>query len=1799
MKRIYLFLLAIIVLSACSKKNTVKVIDTNITDEVEVNSSLSFTFSKSVVPDSIVGQWVEADLLELSPEVEGTYKWTSTDKLVFIPKRNFNPSTNYTCKITKKVLMFKKELSLSGDLEYEFHTPLLELLSTRAFWDLSEETGSIPVLKLSLQFNQKVDPQEVVKLLTINIDKVSKQYTTETTSPSDEILFVIADIKAEDKDLKTEVQLGKGLISVGGSVKTEDDINEKINIPSPFKLNIVDVQTGHDGSFGTITVYTTQAVKEKDFKTFVSISPKVNYTFEIFPNYFLIKSEQFSMEKEYEIIIKKGLAGKIGGEIKHDYSQALSFGEVEPAISFNDQKEFYVSGKGSKNIEVSIINVPNVTIKVTKIYENNVLSYLRTNSNTYYDEYDEYYYEDYYSSGVNVEDIGDVVYEKEVQTNTLLTNGINKVLTLDFEDKLAEYPGVYLIEVKAVDNYWLNASKLIAISDIGLIIKEGKNNITVFANSIKTTEALANVEIGFIGNNNQLTYTAKTDANGILIFNHEKFKTPGFTTKLVTARLGNDYNIVPFNKTHINTSRFDVGGMYQNPSGMQAFIYGERNLYRPGETMNISAIIRDYNWKSPGSIPVKVLITTPNGISLKKLKKVLNAHGSFETSVELSPIAATGSYVVDVYTTNDVIIGSTVIKVEEFMPDRIKVNLELDKNEYSQGEAVDVSAEAVNFFGPPAANRNYEVQLSTSRLGFYSKEHPEFNYYIQGAESYFSNIYRDGTTDGEGKVFESFDIPQEWENMGVLRSNIFLTVFDETGRPVNRLKSFKIYTQKVFFGIKNDQYYAKTGQPARFDFIAVDKNGKALSAVKAKMQLIRHEYKTVMSRSGDYFRYRSEKIETILEEKTISINETASAFSFVPDISGTYELRLSAPETNTYVSQYLYAYGWGNTRYSSFKVNKEGQIDIQLDKEKYNVGDKAKVLLKAPFQGKVLVTIETDKVVDHFYIETDKRAASFEIDIKDEYVPNVYITATLFKPHGVSDLPLTVAHGIAPVLIDNPANKIPLTIKAVEKSRSNSKQIIKIKSAPNSAVTIATVDEGILQVGGFSTPDPYAFFYQKRALEVNSYDIYPYLFPELGAIRSSTGGGAGEMGMDKRLNPLKNNRVKLVSFWSGILLTNSRGEAEYEINIPEFSGNLRIMAVAYNNGKVFGSAKANMTIADPIVQSVALPRFLSPGDKIVVPVILTNTTQATAKCKSSIAVSGPLSITSEKTKTISIPSNSEGELSFTIDANLVIGQSSVTITTSALNEKFISKTEMPVRPSSPLQKRNSSGSVQAGKEQSIDINIDEFMGKSADFKLVVSNNPLVQFTNSLDYLVGYPHGCIEQTVSKAFPQIYFSDLLGTVFTAKRAAADAGSNVQTALNKLKLMQLYSGGLTYWPGGGSETWWGSVYAAHFALEAKKAGYDVDEDFLERLLKYLKTRLREKNLITYYFNFNQRKEIAPKEVAYSLYVLTLAGEKPTALLNYYKANASQLSLDSKYLLAGAYALSGDTKKYKEVVPEAFEGERSVKTFGGSFNSYIRDEAIALNVLLEVDPENSQIGIMAQHISKELMNSRYLNTQERTFGFLAIGKIARKAAKSNITGQVKGNGKSLAQFNNNTITLTTEQLKGEKLSIEAQGTGSVYYFWESEGISKNGTYIEEDSYIAVRKAFFDRNGNRINSNTFKQNDLVLVEISIMALKDEFIENVAISDILPAGFEIENPRITTLPPGMSYPNSRNSPDYIDVRDDRINLYVDVSTYKKYYYYMVRCVSPGTFKMGPVGADAMYNGEYHSYSGGGEVVINK
>ncbi|WP_428668491.1 alpha-2-macroglobulin family protein [Runella sp.] len=1811
--RLFLFtaVFSTLFLTQCGKLNEIRVVGRNFEDEINLAQNLVFTFNKDIVSASDLNSWESTKFVEFIPAVAGKFKWTAPNELIFSPASGFEPATEYRAELSKELAKktIEKRYDVSSE-EMAFHTPYLQLTEAETYWTKSRETGKA-LAKAKLHFNYAVNGNDVGGKLKVKSEEKSLASFVNQPQAAEIVTVSLNDAAADKNEQPLELSLEKGLKVPNTAYTSKEDISLSGTLPSATTLEVKDVKTGFENNRGVVRVVTTQELQNVDLSTFYTIQPAVQTKAELTENGLIIRGD-FNETDTYVLTLTDQMKGVLGAGLEEAVSKDLFFGAMPASIAFVNKKAVYLSSKGARNVGVQIVNVPKVQVKIAKIYENNILQYLRNN------RYEEYGYlggdDNWGPTGAynyqedENQSYSDLMVDKTVETDNLpKVKGVS-ALNLGLPDAPNAFRGIYLVSIQSKDEQYQRANKLVSLSDIGLIAKQGKDELWVFANSIKTAEPLDKLEISLISSNNQTVLTGKTDSKGVVKFEKLSEKAPNFSIAMVIAHTSEaqsrdaDFNYLLLEDTQVETSRFEVEGKRDNASGFEAFIYGDRDIYRPGETIHFNTVVRQQNWKSVGEVPLKIKVLLPNGKELKTYRQNTNGEGAVETSLALDKAAVTGGYSVEVYNANDVLLASKKLNIEEFMPDRIKVDAKTNQEFYKTGQAITLNATALNLFGPPASGRNYEMEFSLKRKAFFAANYKEYFFDMPDNATKFENVVRQGVTDDNGLAKEAFPLPAEYQDMGVLEGKIYVTVFDETGRPVNRLKRFDVFTQDVFYGVKMADNYVGLNAPVPIGLVAVDKDGKPKATAQAQVDVIRMDYQTVVEKQNEQLRYTSKKREKVVYSNVVTFKNGLAEVRYVPTVSGEYEVRVRRSGSTGYSVINFYAYGWGSTSASSFEVSNEGEVLMEFDKPSYKVGDKAKVLFKTPFVGKLLVTVERNKILEHTYLTTDNKSAEFSFSVGSDHLPNAFITATLIRPLDNSNLPLTVAHGFASVKVEDDDTKLPVEIVAVEKSRSKTKQKIKIKTARNAQVTVAVVDEGILQIKNFQTPDIHGFFYQKRALEVNSHDLYPFLFPELSLASTSSVGGDG-YDLEKRINPLSNGRVNLVAYWSGQLDAGLDGEAEFEVDIPQFSGDLRIMAVAYkDNG--FGSGNKNMKVADPIVISTALPRFLSPDDELIVPVNITNTEKTSANVQVSLSVTGQLQSLQGKPQTLTIAPEKENRTAFVVKAAQAMGTGSVTVTVSNGKEKFVEKTELTIRPATSLLKTSQSGVIAGGSAGTVDLSGTGFIPSTVNSKLVVSRSPMVQYAKALDYLLGYPHGCIEQTISKAFPQLYFADIAKSIapktYVVKTGESDYNPNfnVQAAIQKIESMQLPSGAVSYWPAATEESAWGTAYATHFLIEAQRAGFEINQSALGRMLDYLTAKTgspaTEYDYVYEEASGYTQVTIASRSSLYSLYALALGGKANRASMNYYKQNQQLLTSDTRYLLAAAFKQIGDDRSYYALLPATLAETRSTRQLSGSFASPIRNLALTLNTLIETDPSSLQIPTLARRLSQALNSTGYLNTQEAAFSFLALGKLAKKNAGSTVTGKVSVNNKQIAAFDGKDLTLTAT-VRNQKPQITTSGKGSLYWFAQSEGLNATGAYVEEDAGLHVRKQFLNRNGQPLT--TFRQNDLVVVKITLTSTDGSPVENVVVTDLLPAAFEIENPRLTE-PRDIPWIQNPTTPDHFDIRDDRINYYTTANNTAKTFYYMVRLITKGTFTLGPVSADAMYSGDFRSYSGGGKVKVD-
>ena len=1785
--------------------------------EVDELSTFEFEFNSDLAPAESQDVWMDEAFVEFEPAIPGKFKWVSGNYLIFSPEATLLPGMDYKAKVTEKVLFNSGK---KGDFEkISFHTPNFDATRVDFFWTQVKKSDYMVTVQANVKFNYDVNPADLREFLYVEkAGQEIKDYKIVSDEPGDIIALDFGQQKQVDKDQTFIIKVKKGLKSPMAPKALSEDRTFTQSLPPLTRLAITQVTSGFDGQKGWIEVFTTQRVDEDALKKYVNISQKKKLKYIVFDNSFRIESA-FEPGSFVELTIKKGLPGLYGGRTSGEYKETVVMADMEPDLRFLDKDGQYLMRSGANKMAVNAVNIDEVEVEIYQVFNNNLLFFLYNNGGgSFYDEfassvatgrsyddyyeddyyYDDYYYDDYYQGkNYNVNNYGKLIHSEYIN----LAEFKNKVQSfeVDLSKHLnSRFKGCYVVKVRDGDERWRYDSKFVSVSDIGIIAKRSYNGLIVWANSLATAEPMEGVDIKLVSSNNQTLLAGRTNSEGYVEFTGPREAIEGYYPRMITAKKGEDFNFVDLKDTQIETSRYDVGGKYEYSNLYDTYIYADRNLFRPGEKAHLSAIVRNKEFGVVQEIPMRMKVIGPTGKTFREVNKDLTPQGSFETELDFPLDAQTGDYTAEVYTGGSQMLGSYRISVEEFVPDKIRVNVDVDKEKTEPGEEVRVDVSSEYLFGAPNANADYEVDVRLIHRSFSSQKFSGYNFSNTNIDNTsLDNGLTEDKLDDQGKATFNYSIPEDIDAEGLLNGTAYVSVFDATGRTVNRSASFTVIPNDYYIGLKTMRYYYSTESPIEVMVGVVDGNDKPKSKFPLSVEIVRHTYETVLTRNNNgNFVYRSEKREKTVKKDNVTFNGSALPYKFNVKESGQYEVRVSKKGSDRYSSTSLYAYGSASSTASSFEVDKEGRVEIVMEKDKYNVGDQAKLLFTTPFSGRMLVTLERNEVFEHHYVDVVNNSAELEVTMTEQFLPNVYVSATLFKPHTPnSPVPFLVAHGYESITVEKPDNKLPVTIIAPDKIKPRTTQTITVRSAPEEDiyVTLAVVDEGILQIKNYQTPDPYGFMYAKRRLRVNSFDLYEMLLPELG---NSSPAGGDENGSSKRINPVTAERFKLLSYWSGIRKTDSKGEVNLKVPIPQFNGGARIMAVAYS-GSRFGSADKDLKIADDIVVMPAIPRFLTLGDSMALPITLMNTTTKSGKVDCKVSVEGPLKVTSGASQSVSFKGKETKTVNFGISSKEDIGVGKIKVQITGL-DKVTDEIEIAVRPASPLVVEDGNGTIRAGESKVIDIPTD-YLAATQNTSLAISKFPAVKFAKHLKYLKQYPYGCVEQTTSKLFPQLYFDELAAMVAPDENFKGNAVYFVNEGIIKFQSLQMSNGGLSYWPGGGYANWWSCTYAAHFLVEADKKGFNVPSSLLSGLLDYLHREANSKSTYNYrtWRNNGSIVEVkARKEAIYSLYVLSLAGRPDFSLMNYYRARPHLLTGDTQYLLAGAFGLQNKWNAFNDLMPNAFTAETPERTSGGTFDSEIRANSLILSILCDVDPDNSQIPLLVKHLTK--LGENAYSTQDRSWLFLALGKAAGKNANAKAQVAVSAGGQKIGTYNDKDLRITTDRMNGKQVKLTATGTGEVYYFWNTEGVKRNADFaaLETDKNLKIRREYYDRSGNKITANNFRQGDLIVAKIKILG-GQRSVQNVAISDLIPAGFEIENPRLGTST-SLSWIRNTLYPQYMDVRDDRLLLFLDVASGKEVeFHYMIRVVNAGEFVLPPISAEAMYDPEYRSMNGGSKVSV--
>ncbi|MCX6998663.1 MAG: hypothetical protein NTV49_16675, partial [Kiritimatiellaeota bacterium] len=1075
------------------------------------------------------------------------------------------------------------------------------------------------------------------------------------------------------------------------------------------------------------------------------------------------------------------------------------------------------------------------------------------------------------------------------------------------------------------------------------------------------------------------------------------------------------------------------------------------------------------------------------------------------------------------------------------------------------------------------------------------------------AEKKFSQNYRalgSLTLDEQGRAQFKVETSDAWRPPAALRVSFQATVTEASGRPVTAGAPALVDVYPFYIGLKTGGHdVVSVGETQRVAVVEVAPDGVAWTNAKPlAMRLDRVEWSTVLRRD-DHGRYQwlSEERKTKIAEDTFAASGQPGDYVFTVSRAGEFLLTFSDPSSGASSSLRFYA-GSRDQQWVSWSREKPDAVELALDKPSYQPGETAKLLIKAPFTGTALLSIASDRVLESRLVELTKNTAEVGIPVRAGFAPNVYCSITLVRPARAESVwSAHRAAGAVALKVAPPNRRLTVAVEAPAVNRPQAQLVVKLRvsdeaGAPAAAdVTVFAVDEAICMLTDFATPDPLKWFLAQRALGVNLFDVYADLMPivdeaALGGASHPAGGAGGELG--RRLNPIKANRFKPVALWAGRVSVGASGEAEVHFEVPEFAGELRLMAVAWNHVQI-GAGDLHVKVKRPLVVQPSLPRFLAPGDACAATIALFNESGAPVAAKLRVTCGGPLTA-AQPEQQLALKAGEARTLAVPLTAGSAPGKAFCTIEVEAGAEHYRETIELAVRPASALTVESGSGFIKGGQLKTITPPANWIAGTLRQ-EIWCSGSPAVKLNRAFDYLLHYPYGCLEQTTSGAFPLLYLADLANRARPQSVGRDETEQFVRAAILRMLSMQQGDGSFSLWPfQTRGDAGWAGIYATHFLVEARRAAYDVPADRLDEALTALRALLDRP------ITSDQNQWPADMERrAYACHVLALAGKSEPGWNARLREQNDRLTFAARVHVAAALLAAGEPRQATELMSAlGLPDAKRPRDSGALFGSSTTDAAQLLGAWLDVAPQNEQAGQLAQFLEQRQQDGHWGTTIDNALALMALGKYARLAGPPPpfcATLALPG-GLTRAASATQEVHWVSAAGQTGAAQLRNDGPGSLYYAFRAEGVPADGAQKEEDAGLQVRREWLDLDGNPLASGALAQGELVIVRITLDTLGRDLV-NIVIEDLLPAGLEIENASLATA---QVVPWVKEKTDWCvarDQRDDRLLLFTGSINGKRTFYYAARVVTPGTFTVPAITASCMYDPEIRSLSGRGKVEI--
>ncbi len=1774
-------------------------------------------------------------IISISPFVKGKLSALNSRTLVFTPEENLKPDTEYSITVNLSKIYtnvpseFKKYTFKFKTIQPNFTINTNNLQSYSKEWQYIEG-----VLK-----SADVLPIETVKTLVSATQKGKKlKIKWQPVLQSSTVYeFKIDSINRFKDDSEIEINWSgkKHGIDNKGSAKKQ--------IPGISNFTIVNVDVIQTPEQHLAINFSDPLKKQQNFKGLVAIENTKNLKYVVDGNVLKVYPDS-RVIGTIQVDVFQGIKNTDGYKLKKVFSEKIAFEQVKPAVRLVSSGVILPNSNNLKfNFEA--VNLKAIDVRVIKIYESNVLQFLQENNldglnrysirrvgrriakktitliksdienngkwKTYaidlskiiksdpgaiyrielsykkgYSLYkcdvsqtttnsddDDYYEEDYYyddDTQYNTAEADDADEREEQYWDNLIYNYQNNRY-YNWEDR----------ENPCKEAYYYNENNIVSAnilaSNVGVIAKKGENKSYHFAvTDILTTNPIANASIKLFNYQQQEIATIKTDGQGFAIYDADKNAYFAIISK------GNNKTYIKLDDGYsLSLSKFDVSGK-RLQKGLKGYIYGERGVWRPGDTLHLTFVLNDNANPLPKNHPVRLEITDPHGkLSYKKIK-IDGSNGFYKFTVPTSETGATGNW------NAKVSVGGAVfyqgLKVETIKPNRLKIKIDFKDEVLTSKKPIDASLNVKWLHGAVGKNLKAEVNAKFTSTSTAFKNYPK--YIFTDPTRTFSTeemTIFDGRLDAEGNAKLTKKINFGNKAPGMLKASFLTRAFENGGDFSMDAVSMNFAPYDVFVGMRSPKsraygsYY--TDEDVTFDIATVNAKGNPVQTKDLEVKIYKIEWRWWWNSSyDDLASYVGSQYHKPIKSYTVNTN-TKGKGNFkvnIPDEDGgRYLIRVYDPESGHATGRTIYFYRNWWSRPAGSDPQAAKMLVFSADKENYNVGETAKITFPSGTAGRALISIENGtEVLDQQWVKTQKGETITEIPITKEMTPNVFINISLLQPHAstANDLPLRL-YGVIPILVKDPNTILEPQISMPKVLRPEEKFTVKVseKQGKPMTYTLAIVDEGLLDLTRFKTPNAWNIFYTKEALGVKTWDIFDHVIGAYGgSIQQVFGiGGDEEAG---KTSPKKANRFKPVVTYLGPFTLKKGETKKHKITMPKYIGSVRTMVIAGDNTKAaYGSMDETTPVRKPLMVLSSLPRKLSPGEKVTLPVTVFAMEPKIKTANISLKLSKGIRIVGQKTQSISFAKPDEKMVYFELDVSKAQGIGTIEVLASGNGEKSSYKVEIDIVNPNPVSTTATDIILEPNAEQTVDFKTFGVTGTSKA-EIEFSTLPPMDFTGRLQFLIRYPHGCVEQTTSSAFPQLYLADIFDLTYDKKQ---DMDANIKKAIERLGHFQTPNGGMSYWMGQNTADDWGTSYAGHFMIEAQKKGYGLPLTFMNNWLKYQQQAARSWRASNRYYYYDLAQ-------AYRLYTLALAGHPDLASMNRLREHG-RLSNDGKWRLAAAYALAGQKEVAKKVALTANIDFESVRGDYYTYGSTNRNRAMAMETMLLTGDSKSRE--MAQYLAKQLSSKNWMSTQTTSYCLLAMAKMVEiNGGKAVKVQYVANNGK--AEVINTQKAIAQRKLSindGENsLKITNNQANVVYVRVLNSGILPLGQELAEKRNLGININYIDTNGNRIDVTKLSQGTDFKAIVTISNLKSENLHDIALTEIFPSGWEIVNTRFT------DYGSSTGSQaEFTDIRDDRVNFYFDLERRKsKTFTVQLNASYLGNYYLPGIQAEAMYDNDY-------------